>query len=257
MSHSRRTALASVVAAVAAFPFAAALAGAQPVPTPRIPEIAVAATGEVKAAPDRATILFSVETRAATAAEASAENAERTQAVVAALRAAGLAADQVETVSYSIDPEMRYDEPSRASRVVGYVARNTVQAEIREIARLGRVIDAAVRAGSNGVSSLSFASSNAEALRLEALQRAMQRACREASALATAAGGTLGPLQQATSGVQPSYPQPVPMARMEMAASAADTPISPGDVAVMVLVESRWRFVPAGEAAPPGSPTCR
>lgn len=223
---------------------------------PMLPEISASARGEVKAAPDRATILFSVETRGATAAEASGQNAEKQQAVIAALRAAGLGEAQVKTVSYTIEPEMQYEEASRRSRVIGYIARNTVSAEVRELAAMGQVIDAAVRAGSNGVSSLDFWTTEREALRLEALQGAMARACREAQAMATAAGGSLGPLMQAsTSDYQPPYPQPVQMMRAE--AAAADTPIVPGDVSVMVNVQTRWNFVPAGTAAPAGSPTCR
>ncbi|HEY0971367.1 MAG TPA: SIMPL domain-containing protein [Gemmatimonadales bacterium] len=227
-------------------------------PQPTVPEITASAYGEVKSSPDRATILFSVETRGATAAEASSANAEKQQAVIAALRGAGLPEDAVKTVSYTIEPEMQYEEATRRSRVVGYVARNTVSAEVRELDRMGRVIDAAVRAGSNGVSSLDFWTTRREALRLEALQGAMSRACREAQTMAAAAGGSLGPLLQAsTADYDRPYPPPMPMmARME-AAAAADTPIVPGDVSVRVNVQTRWQFVPAGVAAPAGSATCR
>lgn len=250
-----------VAALVGALSFLALprLASAQaPTPQPMVPEITASATGEVKVAPDRATILFSVETRGATAAEASSANAEKQQAVIAALRGAGLAAADVKTVAYTIEPEMQYEEATRRSRVVGYVARNTVSAEVKELERMGRVIDAAVRAGSNGVSSLDFWTTRREALRLEAIQNAMGRACREAQAMATAAGGSLGPLLQAsTADYERPYPPPMPMmARME-AASAAETPITPGDVSVNVNVQTRWHFVPAGVASPAGSPTCR
>ena len=233
----------------------AAVLPAQQEVNPLVPEVAASAVGEVKGAPDRATILFTVETRGATAAEASAENATRTTAVLAALRAAGLAEADVGTVGYTINPNMEYDEPTRASRVVGYVARNSVRAEVREIARVGRVIDAAIRAGANEVSSLSFVTSRRDELRLEAIRSAMGRACREASAMATAAGGTLGPLVQATTSENVPYPPPMPYAaRME--AQAADTPIAPRDVTVQVQVSTRWRFIPAGVAAPAGAPTC-
>lgn len=218
------------------------------------PEVSASANGEVKAGPDRATILFSVETRAATAAEASADNATRQRAVLAALRAAGLAEADVGTVSYTITPNMEYDQARGASRVAGYIARNTVRAEVRELARIGRVIDAAIQAGANEVSSLQFATSRAEALRLDALRAAMTQACREASALAVAAGGTLGPLVQASTSEAPNYPPPMPMLRAE--ARQADTPITPEEVSVSVSVSTRWRFVPRGVAAPPGAPSC-
>ena len=249
---------AALVGALVLFAIPRLSAAQAPAPQPTVPEITASATGEVKVAPDRATILFSVETRGATAADASSANAEKQQAVIAALRGAGLGADDVKTVAYTIEPEMQYDETTRRSRVVGYVARNTVSAEVRDLERMGRVIDAAVRAGSNGVSSLNFWTTRREALRLEALQGAMSRACREAQTMATAAGGSLGPLLQASAAdYDRPYPPPMPMmARME-AGSAADTPITPGDVSVNVNVQTRWQFVPAGVAAPAGSPTCR
>lgn len=222
--------------------------------TATAPEIAASASGEVKAGPDRATILFSVETRAATAAEASTDNASRQRAVLAALRAAGLAEADVGTISYTITPNMEYDQTRGSSRVVGYIARNTVRAEVREIARVGRVIDAAITAGANEVSSLQFATSRAEALRLDALRSAMTQACREASALAAAAGGTLGPLVQASTSEANYPPPPMPMLRAE--ARQADTPITPQEVSITVSVATRWRFVPRGVAAPPGAPAC-
>lgn len=251
------------LALVAGAALAASVSWASPIlaqgsERPALPEIAAMATGEVKSAPDRATILFSVETRDATAAAASAANAGRQTAVLAALRAAGLAEADVGTVAYTISPDMVYDEAQRSQRVVGYVARNTIRAEVRQLVEVGRVIDAAIRAGANEVSSLQFSTSRREALRLEAIRSAMQLACREASAIATAAGGTLGPLVQASTSDGPTYPPPpMPMMRMEAAVAVADTPITPQDVAVAVSVGTRWRFVPAGTAAPSGVPGCQ
>lgn len=210
-----------------------------------IPEIAASAVGEVKAAPDRATVLFTVETRAATAAAASSENATKQEAVVRALRAAGLEGDQVATVSYTVTPDMQYDERARTSRIVGYIARNTVRAEVQDIARTGAVIDAAIGAGANDVNSLQFSASRARDLRREALQTALRHACADAEAMAAAAGGTLGPLLQASSAESGGYPPPMLMARAA-GMQAADTPILPGDITVTVSVHTRWRFMGAG-----------
>ena len=74
-----------------------------------IPQIAVSSHGEVKVTPDRATIQIGVQTRGATAAAAGTENATKTQAVLAALRALGLTNDQLSTTSYNVYPEQRYD----------------------------------------------------------------------------------------------------------------------------------------------------
>src|SRR5207237_10072046 len=81
-----------------------------PAPMPVIPQIAVTGRGEVKVSPDRATIQISVQTRAATAAAAAAENATKQQSVLSALRALGFTNDQLSTVNYNVYPEQRYDQ---------------------------------------------------------------------------------------------------------------------------------------------------
>ncbi|MHB1222473.1 MAG: SIMPL domain-containing protein [Gemmatimonadaceae bacterium] len=223
-----------------------------------VPEISTSAIGEVKTAPDRATMVLGVETRSATAAAAGTQNARKQTAVIAALRAAGVAEADIATVSYTMTPDMQYDEKLRTSRVVGYVARNMVRVQVKEIDRIGGYIDAAIEAGANGVNSLDFSASRAEEFRRTALQTAMQRACRDAAAMAGAAGGRLGMLVQAVSNEVPNYPPPMPMyARAEMADAKASTPISPGEMTVSVTVQTRWRFVSNADAAGAGpAPTC-
>ena len=139
--------------------------------------------------------------------------------------------------------------------VVAYVARNLIRVEVREIGTMGTLIDAAVRAGANNVHSLQFDTSRRAELRREALQMAMAKACSEASVMAVAAGGTLGPLLQAsTNDVRPYQPQPV-MREMAMSAQA-DTPITPGEMEIGVSVHTRWTFVPTGVTPPAGAPSC-
>ena len=106
---------------------------AQPIP----PQISTSATGEARVQPDRATILFAVETRAQTAARAGSDNARRQQAVLDTLRKLGLASGQLSTTGYSVAPEMRHDGKQQ---VVGYVARNMVQVDVRRIDQVGALI---------------------------------------------------------------------------------------------------------------------
>jgi uncharacterized protein YggE len=94
-------------------------------PIDPIPEISVAGHGEAKIAPDRATIQISVQTKAATAAAAASENATKQAAVIAAIRALGIGADQISTTGYNVYPEQRY-EPNREPTVIGYNVTNTV-----------------------------------------------------------------------------------------------------------------------------------
>lgn len=207
-----------------------------------IPQIAVTGRGEVKVSPDRATIQISVQTRASTAAAAAAENANRTQAVLAALRALGLGSDQLSTINYNVHPEQRY-EPNKEPTVVGYTVTNTVLAEVRRLNQVGPVIDAALSRGANMITSLQFYASNTEAARRTAIAAAIEKARADAEAAARAARGTLGTLLEINIGVY-SPPQPMMMAMKQRMEAQADTPIQPGQDTLAVEVTTRWRFIP-------------
>jgi len=154
---------------------------------------AVTGRGEVKVSPDRATIQISVQTRASTAAAAAAENANKQQAVLAALRALGLGNDQLSTINYNVYPEQRYEQ-GKEPVVVAYNVTNTILAEVRKLSQVGPVIDAALSHGANMIASLQFYASNTEAARRTAIATAIEKARADAEAAARAARGTLGTL---------------------------------------------------------------
>ena len=211
---------------------------------PASPQISTSATGEAKVQPDRATIQFAVETRASTAAKAGADNARRQRAVIDTLKKLGLADGQVSTSGYSVAPEMRYD--GKQPQVVGYVARNVVQADVRRIDQVGTLIDAALGAGANVVSSLRFYSSKADDSRRIALADAVAKARSDADAMARAAGGSLGMLLElSTAGSPRPMYEEVSFARAAANADSAPTPIDPGEQTITVFVSARWSFVPA------------
>lgn len=212
-------------------------------PLELIPQIAVTGRGEVKVSPDRATIQISVQTRAATAAGAAAENANKTQAVLAALRALGLGNDQLSTINYNVNPEQRY-EPNKEPVVVGYTVTNTVLADVRRLNQVGPVIDAALSRGANMITSLQFYASNTEAARRTAIASAIEKARLDAEAAARAARGTLGTLLEINIGVYSPPIQPMMMRNMKEMSAQADTPIQPGQDTLTVDVTTRWRFIP-------------
>ena len=214
---------------------------AQATQTP-VPQISTSANGEARVQPDRATVMFAVETRAQTAAKAGADNAKRQKAVIDSLRKQGIGEGQISTTGYSVAPEMRYD--GKQPQVVGYVARNTVRAEVGKIDQVGTLIDAALAAGANVVSSLRFYSSKADDARKTALADAVAKARSDAETMARAAGGTLGTLLElSTSGAVRPMGEEFAMARMA-AADSAPTPVEPGEQTVTVFVSARWAFVP-------------
>lgn len=213
------------------------------------PQIVTSAAGETRTTPDRAMIEVSVQTRAATAAAAATQNAEKQRAVIAALRAQGLRAEQISTVNYNVYPDMRHDPRGvEEPKVIGYVVTNSVRAELREVDKVGAVIDAALSAGANMISSLSFYSANTDDARRSALGSAVEKARGDADALARAAGGSLGALLElSTTELRP--PQPMyANARMALqAGNAADTQIEPGQQTVTVFVNARWAFNPGAQ----------
>lgn len=210
----------------------------------RVPQIVVSGRGEVKISPDRATIQISVQTRAATAAAAAAENANKTQAVLTALQALGLGNDQLSTINYNVNPEQRY-EPNKEPTVVGYTVTNTVLAEVRRLNQVGPVIDAALSRGANMITSLNFFASNTEATRRTAIAAAIEKARADAEAAARAARGTLGALLEINIGAYSPPIQPMMMAMKREMSAQADTPINPGQDTLTVDVTTRWTFIPA------------
>jgi uncharacterized protein YggE len=218
----------------------ARVAPAQPsAPVP--PQIVVTATGELEAAPDRATVMLGVETEAETAAAAASRNATTQRAVLAALRAAGIPAARIRTTGYSVAPKQRYDQPTRRTITDGYVVRNLVVVDVDDIDRVGPVIDAALGAGANRVAGLTFALRDEAAARETALTRAVERARRDAEIAARAAGGSLGGLIELT--IQGEFrPMMRTAAVAEMAMASDATPVEAGTTTVQVTVSTRWEF---------------
>ena len=207
-----------------------------------VAQISIGSVGEIKVSPDRAKIHISVETEATTAAAAAADNAARQKAVIDALGALGIPANQISTVGYNVMPEQRY-EPNREPVVIGYNVTNTILVDVTDLNMVGRVIDTSISKGANMISSLEFYASNTDAARRQAIAQAIQRAKGDAEAAAAAAGGSIAGLLEVNVGAYFPPPRPVEYAVKLESARAADTPINPGDQTVTVNVNTRWRFV--------------
>jgi uncharacterized protein YggE len=210
------------------------------------PMIVTSGQGETKITPDRARLEISVQTRAATAADAGAQNARKQQSVLDALRKIGFTSEQLSTADYNLYPEMQYDKNGQSPRVVAYNATNTVRIDIRDIGMIGKAIDASLEAGANMISSLSFYSSNTDNARRSALGAAVARARSDADAIASAAGGSIGALLEiSTNDASPPVIYNRALMNDAMAAGkVASTPIEPGQQTVSAIVSARWVFVP-------------
>jgi len=209
------------------------------------PSLVTSGQAEEKVTPDRVSVLVNVQTRAATAAAAAADNAKRTRAVLDALAALGLSKDQLSTEGYTAYPEMIYDRPGNTPRVVGYVVTNSVRAESKRVEQAGPIIDAALGAGANLINGLSFYASSIEEARRKAIGAAVASARADAEAMAQAAGGNLGALLELSTQGPTIPPRPMfDLAARAKVAMAEPTPINPGQQTVTVFVTARWAFVP-------------
>jgi uncharacterized protein len=229
--------------ALALLPWSATAAAGQVAPpaagAPRT--LSVVGEGEVTAPPDLAVLGVAVETEAVQAAEAARRNAEITEKVLQAVRPLLGEGGKATTAGYSLYPHYESPSPGRqgdAPTIRGYRASNEVRVELRDLARVGRVVDAAIAAGANRVANLAFSLEAREPQVRAALAVAGRAARAEAEAAAAALGVRLGPVLAAstgTSGMTPPIPMPH-MARMSVQDVAVTTPVEPGDVTVRVVL---------------------
>jgi len=196
--------------------------------------LTVNAEGSSEGQPDMATISLGVTTEGQTAAAALAENARRAQALIQALRRAGVAERDIQTSNVSVYPQQVYGE-GQPPRITGYQANNTVNAKVRRIENTGRVIDAAVGAGGNTVNGVSFSYQDPDAQMNAARRDAITNARARAALYASALGMSVHRVVAVSEGGG-FRPPIVPMAMERMAASDASTPISPGEIETQVSV---------------------
>jgi len=162
------------------------------------PTISTDGAGEVTVPADGATVRLAVRGRGESAAEASATAAQRLETLLDALEPLGDAIEKPVSSGYSVSPDWRWDEDDEERRLIGYSAHSSLEIVVRDLERLGDVIDAALAGDADDVGSPRFTSSREREARDRALAVAYRQAARDAEVLARAAGGRLGPLVELT-----------------------------------------------------------
>lgn len=202
---------------------------------PEGPVIVTAGEGVVKLAPDRVWVSIASESRAKSPREAQRANADAMKAVLDKLKALGLPTDAVRTSGYDLQPE--YDYVSGRQSLRGYLARNTIEVRIDDVARAGDVLDAAVGSGATSVSGVRFDLKDRDGAEREALRLAVADARARANAAASGAGLHVERvIRIEEQRVTIPEPRTIPMARtMTMQADAA-TPVTPGELEVRATV---------------------
>lgn len=196
--------------------------------------LSVSAQAEARRVPDIANLSTGVVTQAADANAAMRANAEQMSKVVAAIRQAGIAERDIQTGGVNLNPRYRYAE-NQPPTITGYQASNTVNLVVRDVARLGRILDALVEVGANQINGPSFDVDDKDSAYDEARRAAIDKAQQRASMYARTLGMRVRRIVSISEGG--SLGPPVPMMAMARMEKATDTPISPGENTLSVNLD--------------------
>jgi len=215
-------------------------AAAQSAPSIAVPSdatlLSVSASADVKRAPDVASIGAGVVTQAADANAAMRANAEQMQKVMAAIRAAGIADKDIRTSGINLSPQYRYAE-NQPPAITGYQASNNVDLKVRDLGKLGKVLDALVASGANQVNGPSFEIDQPDAVQDEARRAALDKAQARAQMYAKSLGLRVRRIVSISEGGGFNPPMPMPMVRMAAMAKDAGTEVSPGENTVGASID--------------------
>ncbi|MBY5777788.1 SIMPL domain-containing protein [Rhizobium leguminosarum] len=222
-----------LMTALLALPLAAAAPAIAQEAKPREPVISVTGDGESSVAPDMAVVNLAVVKQAKTAREALDENNKAMNDVLAALKSGGIAERDLQTSGFSIQPQYNYPQPvdgqQQQPRLIGYQTINSVTVRLRDLAKLGAVIDQSVTLGINQGGEIQFTNDKPDAAIEEARKAAVADAVKRAKTLSEAAGVKLGRILEINENVPRAMPQPVYRATMMKEASDAAVPVQGGE----------------------------
>ncbi|HRN62428.1 MAG TPA: SIMPL domain-containing protein [Luteimonas sp.] len=189
--------------------------------------LSVSARAEASRVPDVASLSTGVVTQAADANAALKANSAQMAKVVATIKAAGIAERDIQTSGISIHPQYRYAE-NQPPTITGYQASNTVNIKVRDIGKLGEVLDALVASGANQVNGPNFEIDQPEAVYDEARQAALKQAQARAQMYATSLGLRVRRIVSISEGG--GFQPPMPMLKtMAMDARMESAPVAPGE----------------------------
>ena len=242
----RMTSVLAGAAALALAHLAPGPAGAEPRLIEVNPERAIEVVGEasVAATPDLARVTLGVANTARDASVAMAMNAKATSALIAALKGDGVAAADIQTSSLSVSPAFSNPAPGSSAQpsIVGYNVGNMVTVTVRDLSRLGALLDKAVASGANAVYGVAFGENDPSALLDKARPLALADARRKVDIYAAAAGAKVGRLMELS---EETNAQPTPYSRRVYAAAAkaVPTPIEAGEDKLSVTVSARYELI--------------
>jgi uncharacterized protein len=197
--------------------------------------VAVSGQGEIQAEPDKATVTLGVEARRPKMEDARSQVAKTIEAVLKLTRDLKIDPKHVRTTRINVQPEYNWDNGARERNLIGYYVSRHVEIDLRDLEKLGQLLERATDLGVNQIGDPQLDSSKRRELEREALAKAVEDARLNAEAVAKAAGARLGPARMiaANSGF---VPPPMPMRMKTMAAAEA------GDSAAQTYQSGQMTF---------------
>jgi len=200
--------------------------------------ISVNGTGKVYLTPDIAYVTIGVHTENKDAAQAVAQNNTQSAAVKDALVKIGVDAKDIQTTNFSIYPQQQYDQTGKPTGAINYVVDNQIYVTVRDITKIGDLLDSVVKAGANNIYGISFDVADRAKALSDARKLAVADAQLQAQELAQAAGVAVGDVQTISTS---SSPTPVPVYEKAMGGGAAvaaapSVPVSAGQMTLEVDV---------------------
>jgi uncharacterized protein YggE len=247
MRRFRTFAAAILLAGLAGLAASAPGRAAEP-PEPRL--VTVSGHGEVRAAPDRATVTLGILARAPALESARAEANRVVGALLGVAHELKIAAADVHTTRLGVSPEYDYGDGKRARRLVGYVVQRQLVVELKDIDRLGELLEKGLGAGANLASEPQLDSSRRSDLEREALARAVADARANAQVLARAVDGSVGSARRVTqAGAGVAEPMPrLAMAGVASTRAAGAETYQPGELSFAASVTASFELLPGAAA---------
>ena len=247
MTKQMLAAMASGLALIAAVPAIAQQGGSTvTAATMQGPILSFSISEEVRSRPDQATVGAGVTTTAPTAVEAMRANAAAMDKLIAAAKARGIKAEDIQTSGINLSPQYDYSNqtPGQPPRFLGYQVSNTVRATTGKIDDIGPLLDALVAAGGTNIEGPWFGMKDADAQLVGARGAAIKAAEAKAADYARLAGYRGAELVSISEGGFAGPQPPMPYARdMGFAAEAKATPVEPGRVSNTLTLNFQYRLV--------------
>jgi uncharacterized protein YggE len=202
--------------------------------------IVVGGTGTATRAPDMAVLSLTVMREAVTAREALDQNSAAMEQVITSMKKQGIAGSDLQTSGFAINPRYSYPQrsnPGEVRKLLGYTVRNSLTVRVRDISRMGEVLDASVSLGVNEGGGIVFTNDDSSEALEEARVAAVQAATLKAKTLAKSAGVNLGPVMEISEHSRNSGPMPMLRAEMAMSKDSSSVPVEGGENSYSVTVQ--------------------